>query len=145
MYRENSNGDFNIPFGKRKNISLYDEANILRISENIQKMTFTNGDYKKSVEKAKNGDLIYFDPPYFDTFSDYQKNGFTNNDQQELHDLATELTKRGCYVAISNSDCEKSRDLYKDFKRIIEIPITRTIGSKASSRQRIKEILVLNY
>ena len=145
MYRENSNGGFNIPFGKREAINLYDEDNILRISKNIQKMTFTCKDYKDAAKTAQPNDLVYFDPPYFETFSDYQKNGFSDTDQQELHDLAIELTRRGCHVVISNSDCEKSRNLYKDFTRIVEIPITRTIGSKVSSRQKINEILILNY
>ena len=103
------------------------------------------GNYADAVKDAKAGDLIYFDPPYFETFSDYQKQGFTDKNQEELHDLAIELSKKGCYVAISNSNCSKTRNLYKDFKRIIEIPITQTIGSKASSRKVITEVLILNY
>ncbi|MBR2741336.1 Dam family site-specific DNA-(adenine-N6)-methyltransferase [Candidatus Saccharibacteria bacterium] len=145
MYRENSKGNFNIPFGKRKQLSIYDKDNILKVSKNIQGMNFMSGNYADAVKDAKAGDLIYFDPPYFETFSDYQKQGFTDKNQEELHDLAIELSKKGCYVAISNSNCSKTRNLYKDFKRIIEIPITQTIGSKASSRKVITEVLILNY
>lgn len=145
MYRENSKGNFNIPFGKRKQLSIYDEDNILKVSKNIQEMNFMSGNYANALKDAKAGDLIYFDPPYFEAFSDYQKQGFTDKDQEELHDLAIELTKRGCFVAISNSNCDKTKDLYKGFKRVIEIPITQTIGSKASSRKVITEVLILNY
>ena len=145
MYRENSKGDFNIPFGKRNDLRIYDKKNILNVSKNIKKIKFTAGDYKNAVTEASAGDLIYFDPPYFETFSDYQKQGFSEEDQSELHDLALDLIKRGCYVAISNSNCTKTRELYKDFKHIIEIPITRTIGSKLSSRGSITEVLILSY
>lgn len=145
MYRENSKGDFNIPFGKREQLSIYDKDNILRVSENIQGMHFMSGNYIDAARNAQTGDLIYFDPPYFETFSNYQKQGFTDDDQRELHDLAVELSKRGCYVAISNSKCVKTMDLYSDFKRIVEIPITRTIGSKASSRKVVTEVLILNF
>lgn len=145
MYRENSNGDFNIPFGKRDQINIYDEANIFKVSSNIQEMHFMSGDYDDAVKDAQAGDLVYFDPPYFETFSNYQKQGFTDNDQKKLHDLAVELSKRGCYVVISNSDCSKTRELYKDFSRILEVPITQTIGSKASSRKVITEALILNF
>lgn len=145
MYRENSKGHFNIPFGKRKHLNIFDENNILKVSKNIQEMHFTSGSYIDAVKNAKAGDLIYFDPPYFETFSNYQKQGFTDSDQKILHDLATKLTEKGCYVVISNSNCDKTRKLYNDFKRIIEIPITRTIGSKASSRKVITEVLILNF
>ena len=145
MYRENSKGDFNIPFGKRGKLNIYDKDNILKVSSNIQKMRFMFGNYEDAVKDAQVGDLVYFDPPYFETFSSYQKQGFTDNDQKKLHDLAVELSKKGCYVVISNSNCPKTSELYKDFSRIIEIPITQTIGSKASSRKVITEALILNF
>lgn len=145
MYRENSKGHFNIPFGKREQLNIYDKRNILKVSDSIQRVQFMSGDYASAVKNAKAGDLIYFDPPYFETFSDYQKQGFGNDDQERLHNLAIELTNKGCFVIISNSNCEKTRELYKDFKKIIEIPISRTIGSKASSRKVITEVLILNF
>ena len=108
-------------------------------------MDFMNGDYQDAVHSAKAGDLVYFDPPYFDTFSDYQKGGFTEENQKELHDLAKTLSNSGCYVAISNSDCEKTRSLYDDFPSIKELSINRTIGSKVDSRKRINELLITNF
>lgn len=145
IYRENSKGQFNVPFGKRKKINLYDKNNILEISQKIQEVQFMSDSYQNAIKNAKEGDLVYFDPPYFETFTNYQKQGFTDKDQQELHDLAVSLSRKDCLVAISNSNCHKTRELYKDFKRIIEIPITRTIASKTSSRKPITEVLILNF
>lgn len=147
MYRENSNGAFNIPFGKKERIKIYDKKNILSVSQNIQNMKFTSVDYKEAVRDAGDGDLIYFDPPYYPisktaSFTDYQKEGFGEKEQKELHDLALELVKRGCYVVVSNSNCAKSRDMYKDFC-VKKISVSRTIGAKSSSRGRIEEIIAL--
>lgn len=151
MYRENAEGDFNIPFGKRKQLKSFDEQNIMTISANIAKMEFTTGDYQTAVQKASKGDLIYFDPPYFPTsktasFTAYQKEGFNNKNQQELFDLALQLSSRGCFVAISNSDTKEARELYNhpDFY-VQPIPIMRTIGSSSASRKKVNEILVTNY
>ncbi len=152
MYRENAEGKFNIPFGKREILKIYDRENLLAVAENLQKIELRAGDYKAVVENAKNGDLVYFDPPYFPTsrtanFTAYQKGGFSNNDQRELFELAKKLADKGCYVAISNSDAKEAYELYserKDFQ-IIPIPIRRTIGSKTTSRKMVNEILVTNY
>lgn len=152
MYRENAEGKFNIPFGKREILKIYDRENLLAVAENLQKIELRAGDYKAAVENAKDGDLVYFDPPYFPTsrtanFTAYQKGGFSNDDQRELFELAKKLADKGCYVAISNSDAKEAYELYserKDFQ-IIPIPIRRTIGSKTTSRKMVNEILVTNY
>lgn len=149
MYRENSVGEFNIPFGKRTRISICDKKNIMSVSKNIQKMKFTSLDYKEAVCGASEGDLVYFDPPYFPisktaSFTDYQKAGFTERDQMELYDLAVALARKGCYVVISNSDCEKVEKLYKDFT-IKKVKVSRTIGAKVSTRGTIYEIVALSY
>ena len=149
MYRENSLGYYNIPFGKKENLKLFDEQNIISVSRNIQKMKFTTLDYKDAVKSANKGDLIYFDPPYFPlsktaSFTDYQKKGFSEQDQKELHGLAVDLVKRGCYVVVSNSNCRKTLDLYKDFE-IKKIIVSRTIGAKVATRGKIEEIVALGY
>lgn len=151
MYRENADGNFNIPFGKRKQLKSFDRQNILSISTNIANMKFTAVDYRAAVQKADKEDLVYFDPPYFPSsktasFTAYQKGGFNDENQKELFDLALQLSKRGCFVAISNSDTKEARELYShpDF-HIRPISIMRTISSNSASRKKINEILVTNY
>lgn len=149
MYRENSVGRFNIPFGKRERLKICDKENIMNVSKNIQKMEFTSLDYKDAVCDASEGDLVYFDPPYFPlsktaSFTDYQKTGFTKDNQKELRDLAISLSKKGCYVVISNSDCREVENLYDGFN-IKKIKVSRTIGAKASTRGKIYEIVALSY
>src|SRR5690606_30816989 len=101
MYRENSKGEYNIHFGKHEKCLISDKENILVVSKNIQDITFTSGDYKSALGKAKKGDLVYLDPPYVPVsktsdFTQYQKEGFNYDEQKKLRDLAVELHERGC-------------------------------------------------
>ncbi len=148
MYRENSKGEYNIPFGKHEKCLICDSENILEVSRNIQDIKFSSGDYKTALSSAKNGDLIYLDPPYIpisktSNFTQYQKEGFGYDEQVRLKDIALELHKKGCYVVISNSSCEISRKLYdnKAFS-IHTIRVTRQIHF---SKKVVPEIVVTNF
>lgn len=148
MYRENSKGEYNIPFGKHEKCLISDRENILEVSRNIQGIEFTSGDYKSALGDAKEGDLVYLDPPYVPVsktsdFTQYQKEGFNYDEQKRLRDLALELHERGCYVVISNSSCKESKDLYSNpIFKIHTIEITRLIHR---SRKLVPEIVVTNF
>lgn len=150
MYRENSSGRYNIPFGKNEKCLICDEDNLLAVSRDLKNIELTIGDYKDAVFDAKPGDLVYFDPPYFPisktaNFTTYQKGGFGHREQEELYDIAMKLVKKGCYVFISNSYCEESRTLYKDMT-IHKVKVKRIINSKSSRRNEIvTEIVATNY
>jgi len=149
MYRENSSGKYNIPFGQHDKCLICDEVNLRSVSNDIQKISFTTGDYKDAVAEAKDGDLVYFDPPYFPVsktanFTTYQKGGFGQDEQQRLYDLAKELIGRGCYVAISNSDCKEAWNLYKDLNKA-KIKVKRIINSNSRKRGIVTELLVTSY
>ncbi len=150
MYRENIAGKYNIPFGKHEKCLICDEKNLLAVSRDLKDIELTSGDYKDAVKNAERGDLIYFDPPYFpisktSNFTTYQKGGFNEDNQKELMQIAEELIARGCYVFISNSDCEKSRELYKNLI-IHEVKVKRIINSKGNRRNElVTEIIATNY
>lgn len=148
MYRENSKGQYNIPFGKHDKCLICDSDNLLEVSRNLKDIIFTSGDYKNAVETAERGDLVYFDPPYIPVsktanFTQYQKEGFNFDEQVLLKDLAIKLHERGCYVVISNSSCRISKDLYDNqIFKIHTIKITRLIHS---SKKIVPEIVVTNF
>ena len=149
MYRENSSGKYNIPFGKHDKCLICDKNNLRAVSRDLKEIVLTALDYKDAVKSAKKGDLIYFDPPYFPvsetaSFTTYQKGGFNDDEQAKLCDIAKELVERGCFVAISNSDCPKSRALYKNMN-ISEIKVRRIINSNSRKRGEVTEILATSY
>lgn len=149
MYRENSKGKFNVPFGRYKNPKILDEENILAVSKFLQNVTITDYSFEKAVQNAENGDFIYFDPPYHpvsitSNFTSYSNGGFTKEDQIKLRDIFKDLDKRSCFVMLSNSDTKFIREIYKEFTQKI-ITATRSINCKATGRGKINELLIMNY
>lgn len=152
MYRVNSKGEFNVPFGKYSNPLICDEQNFRRVSNALQKVEIKCQDYKIILKKAKKGDFIYFDPPYFPvsktaSFVGYTKESFLEKEQIELRDTFLELNKRGCFVMLSNSDAPFINEIYSNLKgvRVTKVQAGRAINSKSSGRGKITEVLVTNY
>ncbi len=148
LYRVNSKGKFNVPFGKYTNPTICDERNILAVNKALQKDELLNVDFDKAVGKAKKGDFVYFDPPYASlnsaSFTKYTKNDFNEKDQKRLFETFVKLDKKGCFVMLSNSHVPSILDLYKNFN-IKTVNATRMINCKAGGRGKIKEVVVTNY
>ncbi|MFZ2193734.1 MAG: DNA adenine methylase [Candidatus Moraniibacteriota bacterium] len=149
MYRENSKGGFNTPFGKAKNPTILDRENILLVSKVLKHTKLTSVSFEKAVAEAKKGDFVYFDPPYHPLtetakFTSYHKDSFTKEDQLKLRNVFDELDKRGCYVMLSNSHTPFINEIYKKYRRET-VMANRAINCKASGRGKIKELLILNY
>jgi len=152
MYRVNSKGGFNVPFGKYTNPMICDEENLRKVSGVLQKVTIKNQDYKAVLKKAKKGDFVYFDPPYYPvsktaSFTSYTKDSFLEKEQAELRDTFVELHKRGCFVMLSNSDTPFINELYSSVRgvKVSQVSAGRAINSNASKRGKISEVLVTNY
>ena len=149
LYRVNSSGGFNVPFGKYNNPKILDEENILAVSTALQKDELTCVDFEMAVVSAKKGDLVYFDPPYHPVsktanFTSYTKDSFTELDQARLAILIRKLTEKGCFVMLSNSYSPLILDLYKEFG-VNVVNATRMINCKAEGRGKVKEVIVTNY
>ncbi|HNU95805.1 MAG TPA: DNA adenine methylase [Candidatus Magasanikbacteria bacterium] len=152
LYRVNSKGEFNVPFGKYNNPLICDEDNLRKISKALKNVKIYNEDYKNVLKRAKKGDFIYFDPPYYpvnktSSFTSYTSKEFLDKEQLELRDAFLELHKRGCFVMLSNSDTPFINKIYSGFKgvKINKIEANRNVNSNAAGRGKIKEVLVINY
>ncbi|MHA1299765.1 MAG: DNA adenine methylase [Candidatus Helarchaeota archaeon] len=149
LYRVNSKGQFNVPFGRYKNPKFCDERNLRAVHQVLQNVKIVLGSFEKCLQYAEKDDMIYLDPPYFPisktaNFTNYTKEIFGENEQYRLKKVFDELDKRGCKVLLSNSYCELILDLYKDYK-IEEVKAKRAINSLGSKRGKIKEVLIRNY
>jgi len=149
LYRENSKGEFNVPFGKYKNPTICDEEGLRSASLALKRVKITRSEFHSVLSQAKTTDFIYFDPPYHplnktSNFTSYTAGGFGEKEQRDLAEVYKELAERGCFVMLSNSDTPLIRELYKEFS-IHEIQASRAINSKAEGRGKITELLVINY
>lgn len=150
LWRVNSKGEFNVPFGKSKNPTLYSEENLRACSKRLQNCTITNVGFEKSVAQAKKGDLVYFDPPYIplsssSSFAAYSKEGFGLGQHELLAKTIIKLNSKGVFVLLSNSDTPATRNIFKDSLNLRRLLMSRTISASASTRNPVFEILGMNY
>lgn len=149
MYRVNSQGQFNVPFGHYKNPRIIDENNLLNCSELLKNTEIKCADFSEILTKVKKGDLVYFDPPYVplnetSSFTSYTKDGFDINMQFKLRDVCDELDNKGVKFMLSNSDTKLVNELYVNYE-IKKVFASRQINANADGRGKITEVLVRNY
>lgn len=146
LYRENSDGKFNVPYGGDKKGKLFDEANLLECSLALRaaRATIQCVDFAWTCS-ARAGDFVYFDPPYVPlgttSFVDYTSNGFGVTEQTKLRDLARDLKQKGVHVLLSNSDTPVTRELYAEFE-LHEVRARRSINSDGAGRGKIGELII---
>lgn len=151
LYRVNSKGQNNVPYGKYKNPTICDKSNIKNISKyfNENDIEIKNLDFEKLLKLAQPGDFVYLDPPYdpltdTSSFVSYSKDGFTKDDQTRLKECCDLLTKKGVKFLLSNSSTEFIKELYKDYT-IIEVDANRNISASVKGREKVKEVLIKNF
>lgn len=149
LYRVNSKGHFNTPFGDYKNPKIVDEKNLSLCHYALQGIQIELAPFASVLRLAGRNDFVYFDPPYAplsatSNFLQYSKDGFTNEMQIELRDVCQKLDKKGVKFMLSNSSAPAILEMYSNF-RIEFVDAKRHINSVASKRGYVKEIIVRNY
>ena len=149
LYRVNSKGQFNVPFGRYKNPQFCDEKNLIAVHKALKNVEIVNASFEKCLDFAEKDDFIYFDPPYVpisssSNFTSYTKDNFGREDQIKLLDVFKALDERGCKVMLSNSYNDFILDLYKGYKINI-LQAKRAINSDAKKRGEIRELLITNF
>jgi len=149
LYRVNSKGAFNVPFGNYKNPRIMDPLQIRICSSMLRYANIRVSHFSKVLNRASQGDLVYFDPPYIPlsstaSFSKYSKEGFGEADQRALASLVGELTEKGVLIILSNSDTPLSREIFQDLN-LYSVPASRAISASATSRIKVKELLAVNF
>jgi DNA adenine methylase len=140
LYRENSHGEFNVPYGNYSNPGIYDSLHLQSISKAIAGVIFTCQDFTKSLSNIKKGDWVYLDPPYVKekktSFVDYTSSGF------EMHKTLFSLVKNGMDFLLSNSDTPEVRSEFPiNTFDITIIQAKRSINSKKPG-SKTNELLI---
>lgn len=148
LYRVNSKGQFNTPFGFYKNPNYCNKENLRAVNKILQNVKILHGSFEICLDYAEKDDLIYFDPPYVPlsktaNFTSYTKESFKKKSQIKLFNTFKKLDDIGCKLILSNSYNEFNLDLYKNYN-IITLKARRVINSNAKKRGFIKEVLILN-
>ena len=151
IFRVNSKGHFNTPYGRYDNPNIVNEERILAVSKylNNNNIKLLSSDYKLALKHLRKGAFVYFDPPYMadtssSSFTGYTANGFDQGEQERLKGNCDLLNQRKINFLLSNSDTDYIRELYKDYN-IKTIQAKRLINSKSEGRGEVNELLIYNY
>ena len=156
LFRVNSQGLFNVPFGRYSNPTICDVENLLTVSKLLQSAEIRCADFSKCIDKVDNQSLVYLDPPYRPisataNFTNYSNRVFDDTEQKRLKQVIDTLNKKSAFVMLSNSD-PKNNDPKDNFFDVLyqkynvnRLKASRMINCNAERRGLISEILVTNY
>lgn len=143
LYRLNSKGGFNVPFGRYANARVNFD-NLKRCAEALQGVAVEPQSFEVSMAEPA-GKTFYLDPPYHPVsktsrFNRYDGQVFGEDHQDLLSKTFYGLRAGGAIAAVlSNSDTPLTRGLYPNAETV---QVRRAINSKASARGAINELLV---
>ena len=156
LYRVNTNGKFNVPFGRYKTPKICDEGVIMADHKVLQKVDIFVGGYDNITRHlGKIYNFVYIDPPYRPlsesaSFIEYTHNIFDDTEQEKLKTYCDMLTKKNCKIMQSNSnsldsDGESYFTKLYDTYFINRIKAHRFINAYAGKRKKETELLIMNY
>jgi len=157
LFRLNSKGEFNVPYGKYKTASILDDENINAVCKLLQNAEIVHSEYSNCYSKITEKSFIYFDPPYRPitetaSFTTYIGTIFNDENQIELAKFFQKIDKeKGAKLMLSNSDPANANPKDKFFEKaykgynIFKVNANRAINCKGNSRGKITELLITNY
>lgn len=149
LYRVNSKGQHNVPFGRYANPTIVDSETIYACSAFLQHVQLMQGDFDAIRPLLSADAFVYLDPPYAPVsatanFTSYTDQGFDHSMQQRLKELCDYIDAIGAKFMLSNSSAPLIYKLYQDYE-VIEVQASRAVNSKASGRGKVTELIVRNY
>lgn len=149
LYRVNRAGKFNVPYGYKGRVKVFDEDNLLRASRSLANATIKSCGFVQALRDCQKGDLVYLDPPYTvahenNGFIKYNSKIFSWDDQINLAKLFQELNKRGCYVIMSNAYHKSILNLYRKFN-FETLQRQSLIACRSTARRMVDELVITNF
>lgn len=147
IFRTNSNGDFNVPFGTKLGEPLTG-AHVRLCAERLLDARLVAGDFEKTVELAQRGDLVYMDPPFAMSKrrdrGEYGSDSFSGQDIARLNDAMFALDAMGVDFVVSYGDCAESRVLAKNWNHR-RVRVRRHVAGFVGDRRSAYEWLIYNF
>jgi DNA adenine methylase len=149
LYRVNSGGAFNVPYGYIARAHVCDEATLRRWAALLRDVELRTGDYREILSEASAGDLVYLDPPYLRATRStagavrYHARDFDQDAHRELADVFRQLDRRGCHLIASNANLPEVHRLYDGYI-IRALTVRRQVNWDASGRANHSELLITN-
>jgi DNA adenine methylase len=137
LYRENADGVYNVPAGSRaKNgtAKLPERKMIDLAAKSLTLAEILCGDFEAVIDEAEERDVIYVDPPYWDTYTDYSKGGFGQADQERLAMALYRASQRGATFLAHNSltgsvEEEHGVPYWYEWAQVVEVDEPRRVAA----------------
>lgn len=133
LHRENSKGQYNVPFGDVKRPRMVSLEDLLAVQQSIRSAQLCCCDFREVVAIVGAGDATFVDPPYWGGFDDYVAGGFSEADQRELAQQLEAAAQRGAAIWATNSDTPLIREAYA-WAKIEPIVEERSIAADGARR-----------
>jgi DNA adenine methylase len=147
LYRVNSEGIFNVPFGRPRSDFIVNADNFRRCARQLARrsVSLRQQDFGAIADRVSEGDFVFLDPPYvtahnLNGFIDWNEALFSWEDQIRLAAMARALAWRGANVLITNADHKDIRELYAGFGRRTFVR-SSTLASNTTKRKRTSEAI----
>lgn len=148
IYRVNSSGDYNVPWGKRIHYQ-FDFDNLRNVSKYLKRVHIQSVDFEECIKRVRKNALVFLDPPYTHSkiengFIQYNQKTFTLEDQKRLSAMIDKIKARGAFYILTNADHEVIRDVFDKNDRMIPITRSSGIGGKNAQRGQYEECIFTN-
>ena len=158
LFRLNASGEYNVPPGRYDNPKIVDRVLLSLASRALgaSNITIRKASFDRVLEDARDGDFVYFDPPYAPlsataNFRGYTGRSLSEADQQRLQQVILELARRKAHVVLSNSTAAEVVLLYDRSPEAAaagleawRFPARRAVNSRADRRGAVQEMVVSN-
>ncbi|HFU4204562.1 TPA: DNA adenine methylase [Streptococcus suis] len=143
MIRYNSNGEFNVPYGRYANFntSLLDEEH----HKLLKRTEIHKGSYEKGFELAGPSDFVFLDPPYDTVFSDYGNEVFTGDfGEVEHRKLASDFKNLSSPAMMIVGETKLISGLYEGFIRE-SYPKSYSVNIRNRFKSEANHLIITNF
>ena len=147
IYRVNASGKFNVPKGSTDNVIRGTEQFEKR-SRILEGTEINNCDFEETIDKAKEGDFLFCDPPYAireeKSFVSYTRNMFDWGDQERLAKALKRARNKDVKIIMTNVNHPAVRELYEGEKGFSLDEVSRYCGiaGRGGIRRQYSELIV---
>ncbi|MNJ95262.1 Modification methylase DpnIIA [compost metagenome] len=151
IYRVNSKGEYNVPFGKRPNVDIVTRELFMKVNQHLENTVLECISFTHILKNIEENDFVFLDPPYTvshenNGFIEYNQKLFSWDDQILLRDLVKTLIDKKVNFLLTNASHESIKELYKDLPQITIETISRhcKVGGRTHTRKTYNELLIFN-
>jgi len=149
IYRVNSSGKFNVPYGNKSTI-IYENESFQDLSNKLSNTKLSVCDFEKTIRSAKKDDFLFVDPPYTvahnnNGFIEYNEKIFSWDDQVRLSNTLKKAKKRGVKILLTNANHLSIRKLYENDFNLIEVSRYSSVSGLSQHRKKYSELIIKSY